>query len=85
MRISPFSSPSFFEGDPLRFSLPPTHGTTYVDFGVVMHVCGGEGLTRKVGSSIMEIIVTRRAEASLLAVECVLDVKFCTTSIAMVR
>ena len=56
--------------------LPSTYGATCVDFGVVTHMHGGEGL---------EIVVTHCGEASLLAVEGVADVKCYTTSIAMFR
>ena len=33
------------------------HGTNWVDFVVVTHVLGGEGLSRKVGNPIMELVV----------------------------
>ena len=48
---------------------------TCVYFGDVMHVRGGEGLARKVGNPITEIVVTRRDKASLLAVNGVSDGK----------
>ena len=61
------------------------HGANCLDFGVVIQVRGGEGLTRKVGYPITEIVVTRRDEASLLAVKGVAYVKRRATSVAMVR
>ena len=44
------------------------HGATCVDFGVVTHVCGDEGLARKVDDPITYIVVKLRYEASLVAV-----------------
>ena len=58
---------------------------TCVYFGVVTHVCWGEGLARKVGDLITELLVTRRDEASLLVVKGVADVKRRLTSISMFR
>ena len=37
----------------------------------------GEGLASKVGNPIMEIVVTRHDEASLISVKAVADVKCC--------
>ena len=45
---------------------------------------GVKALLRKVGHPIMELVVTRRDEASLIAVEGVADVKFRATSITMI-
>ena len=45
---------------------------------------GGEGLARKVGDPITELVVTRR-EASLLAVEGMEDLKCHTASIEIFR
>ena len=56
------------EGDPLSFFFPSTHGATCVDVGIVTYVSGGEGLARKVGNSIMQLIMTRCDEAPLLSV-----------------
>ena len=50
-----------------------------------MYVRGVEGLARKFGNPITELVVTRRDEASFLAVKAVTDVKFRATSIATVR
>ena len=50
-----------------------------------MHGSGGEGLARKIGNTITEIVVTRQDEAFLLAFKGMVDVKWRTTSIAMVR
>ena len=55
--------------EPFEFLLTSMHGATCVYFGVVTHVRWGEGLARKVGDPITEIVVTRRDEASLLAVK----------------
>ena len=63
--------------------LPSVHGATCVYFGVVTHVRGGEGLYRMVEDPIMDLVVTCRDEASILAVKGVADVKFCATSITM--
>ena len=46
---------------------------------------GGEGLACKVGDPITELVVTLCAEASLLVVKDVSDVKYCAISIAMFR
>ena len=46
---------------------------------------GGEGLARKVGNPITELVVTRRDKASLLAVNGVSDGKCRPTYIEMVR
>ena len=85
MMRPPFRSPSSFEGYPLSFFLPSTHGTTCVYFGDVTHVHGGEGLSLKVCDPITELIVTRHDDASLLALKGVVDVKYLTTSITMVQ
>ena len=61
------------------------HGANCVDFGVVTHVRWGEGLVRKVGNTLTEIVLTCLDEASLLAVKGVVDVKFHAISIAMFR
>ena len=50
-----------------------------------MYVRGVEGLARKSGNPITELVVTRRDEASFLAVKGVADVKCRATSIAMIR
>ena len=50
-----------------------------------MHVHAGEGPDRKVSNPIIELIVTRRDEASLLAVEGMSDGKCHTASITMVQ
>ena len=62
-----------------------TYGKTYVNFGVVTHMCGGEGLACKVRNSITDLVATRRNEASLIAVEDVADVKLCAISITIFR
>ena len=53
---------------PFEFFFPSTHGATCVDVGIVTYVSGGEGLARKVGNSIMQLIMTRCDEAPLLSV-----------------
>ena len=50
-----------------------------------MHIRGGEGIARKVDNPIMELVVTLRDEASLLAVVGVTYVKCRATSIPMLR
>ena len=50
-------------------------GAIYVDCGVVTHVCGGGSLDRKVGYPIMDLVVTRHGEESLIAVEGMEDFK----------
>ena len=70
---------------PSEFVLPSSHGVTCVDFGVVTHMRGDEGLARKVDNPITELIMTHLDEASLLSVEGVVDSKFCSKSIAMFR
>ena len=65
--------------------LPSMYGATRVDFGVVRHVCGGEGLACKFYKPITEIIMTLRDEASLIAVEGISDVKCRSMSITMFR
>ena len=72
----------FFRYDPLHSS---THGTTYVYFGVVMHVCGVEGLACKARDPITELVVTCRDEESILTVKDVEDVKSRATSITLSR
>ena len=44
---------------------------------------GDEGLDRKADDTIMELFVTLRDEASILAVKCVEDIKFRATSTSM--
>ena len=71
----PLQPPLVLRKEPSEFVLPSTHSATSVYFGIVMHVCGGEGITRKVGDPITKLIVTRRYEASLFAVKGVEYVK----------
>ena len=66
---------------PFEFSLPSTHGATCVYVGVITHMHEGEGLACNVGDPITDIVVTRRDEASLLAVEGMVDGKCRTVSI----
>ena len=70
---------------PFEFVFTYTHRATCVDFRVITHVHGGEGLSHNVGNPSIYLIVTRRDEASLLEVKYVADVKFGTTYIAMVQ
>ena len=70
---------------PFQLVLPSTHGATCVDFGVFTNLRGGEGLARKVGDPITELVVAFHDEAFLLAVKGLIDVKRCATSITMVR
>ena len=84
MRIPPQLS-CVHRGLPFGFVLTYMYCTTSVYFGAVMHVCGGEGLACKVGNPTTELVVTCRYEASIFAVEGVVDVKCCAISIAMVR
>ena len=70
---------------PFELSLPSTHCATCVYFGVVTHVCMGEGLAYKVGDPITELIVTHHDDPSLILVRGIADVKYHATSIAMVR
>ena len=81
----PVQLPLFLRRGTFDFVLPSTHSATCVDFGVVTHVRGGEGLACKVGDTITELVVTRHDKASLLAVKDVSDIKCCVTSIAMVQ
>ena len=60
---------------PFDIVLPSTYSTTCVDFWVVPHVRGNEGLACKVGKPITELVLMRRNDASLLAVKGVADVK----------
>ena len=69
----PFSPPLFRSWCPFSFAfffgLPSLHGGIYENSGVVAHVLGGKSLTCNVGNPITELILTRRGEASLLAVK----------------
>ena len=56
---------------------------TCIYLGVVTNVCGGEGLSRKVGDPVTEIVVTCCDDAPLLEVEGVADVKCRAKSISM--
>ena len=56
---------------------------TCVDFGFIMHVRGGEGLAFKFGNPIMELVVTCRDQASIIAVKGVSYVEFRAISIAI--
>ena len=58
---------------PLVLPPPPLYSATCKDFGVVVHVRWGEGLGRNVGEPTTELVVTRRDEATLLAVQGVAD------------
>ena len=70
---------------PFETVLPSTHVANCVDFGVLVHVRWGEGLARKVGNTITELVMTRRDKASILAVKGVVDVKWRATSITVIR
>ena len=49
-------------------SLCPLHYATCVDEGVVAHVRGREVFSGKVRNPVMELVMSRRDEASLFAV-----------------
>ena len=70
---------------PFELVLPSTHGATCVEFGVVTHVNGGEGLACMARDLLTEIIVTRCYEAYIIAVKGMIDVKCRPTSITMFR
>ena len=67
---------------PVAFTFPP-HGKTCEYFGVVAHMRRGDGLSCKVGEPITELIVTRRDEAALFAVQGVADREGHPTAVAM--
>ena len=50
--------------------------------GVVAHVCGCEGLTVQVGYPVMYLIMTRKYDATLIAVKVMGDGNTDTASIA---
>ena len=52
-----------------RIGLWPLHGATLVYEGVVAYVRGGEDLARQIRNPVMELIVTRRYEATPLAIK----------------
>ena len=51
------------------------HDTTCVYFGLSTHVRGGEGISRKVGDLVTELIGRRRGKESILAFEGMVDRK----------
>ena len=51
----------------------PRHGATLVNEGVIAYVRGGESPARQIRDPVTELIVTRRDEATPLAVEGVTD------------
>ena len=61
------------------------HDTTCVYFGLSTHVRGGEGISRKVGDLVTELIGRRRGKESILAFEGMADRKCRPTPVAMVR
>ena len=67
----------------LDLGLPPPYSATCTYFGVAAHVRWVEGLACKVGDPITELVVIRRNEAILLAVQVVADCEFRPTSITM--
>ena len=48
-----------FEGEPIELVLTYMHVTICIHSGVVVHMCGDEGLSRKVSNRITEFVVTR--------------------------
>ena len=61
----------------------PRHGTTLVNEGVVAYVRGGESPARQIRDPVTELIVTRRDEATPLAVEGVKNGKFGVAAVAV--
>ena len=59
MRRPPFISSLSFEGEPIELVLTYMHVTICIHSGVVVHMCGDEGLSRKVSNRITEFVVTR--------------------------
>ena len=66
-------------------SFLPRHGATLVTEGVVTHVRWGESPARQIRDPVTELIVTRRDEATPLAVEGVADGEFGVAAVAMFR
>ena len=82
---TPLQLPLVLRMGTFEFVLLSTHGATCVDFDLTMHMRGYESPACKVGNPITEIIVMRCDEASLHAVEGVVDGKCRSTSITIVR
>ena len=68
-----------------EFGLTPPHGATSEDFGVIVHVRGGESLYCKVDNPTTDLIVTRRDEVALFSVHGVSDREGRPTAAAMGR
>ena len=64
-------------------SFRPRHGATLVNEGVVAYVRGGEGPARQIRDPVTELIVTRRDEATPLAVEGVANGKPSVAAVAV--
>ena len=61
----------------------PRHGITLVNEGVVAYVRGGESPARQIRDPVTELIVTRRDEATPLAVEGVVNVNPGVAAVAL--
>ena len=66
---TPLQTPLVFLRVTFEFLIPSMHGTTCLDFGISMNVCGCEGLAHKVSEPITDFVLMQCDEASLLAVE----------------
>ena len=61
----------------------PRHGATLVNEGVVAYVRGGESPARQIRNPVTELIVTRRDEATPLAIEGVADLESGVAAVAV--
>ena len=68
---------------PSRRGLHPLHVATEVYEGVVAHMGGSEHLASQVCYPVMELVVTRREEATLFAVKGVTDQEQCLTPVTV--
>ena len=66
-----------------RLGFRPLHGTTLVYEGVVAYVRGGESLTRQIRDPVTELIVTRRDEATPLAIDGVANIESGIAAVAV--
>ena len=64
-------------------SFRPRHGATLVNEGVVAYMRGGEGPACQIRDPVTELIMTRRDEATPLAVEGVKNGKFGVAAVAV--
>ena len=68
-----------------RLGLKTLHDMVGMNGGVIVNMCGCEGLYDQVGNTIMQLVVPICDNSNLLAIKCMGDWKYHPTTVASVR